>query len=97
MVYSLRKKSCQKDWPTFPESFNGIQVNCCKLTRCDNFGISPEDSTQRASSRKNSNANSQQRQVAKHQPLYRSSGTAKFEASIVCKAYEKKKKAGECN
>lgn len=90
----MRKKSCQKDWPTFPESFNGIQVNCCKFTRCDNFGISPEDSTQRASSGQNSNANPQHRQVAKHHPLYKTSGSAKFEASIVCKACEKKKKAG---
>ena len=91
----MRKKSCQKDWPTFPESFNRIQVNCCKFTRCDNFGISPEDSTQRASSGQNSNANPQHRQVAKHHPLYKTSGSAKFEASIVCKTCEKKKKAGD--
>ena len=42
MVFFLRKKSCQKTWTQFPSSFEGIQVNCCKFTTCEAFGVEPE-------------------------------------------------------
>lgn len=91
----MRKKSCQKDWPSFPESFNGLQVNCCKFTRCENFGITPEDGTQRALSGKNLNAESSPRQATKHHPLYGTTGTGKNEAALVCKACKEKFESGE--
>lgn len=91
----MRKKSCQKDWPTFPEPYNGLQLNCCKFTRCENFGISPEDSAQRVPLEQDSNSNLIASQVTKQHPLYRTSGTAKFEASLVCKTCEKNKKLGQ--
>ena len=50
---------------------------------------------QRASYVPNSISNLQERQVTKQHPLYRTSGTAKFEASLICKACEKRKMAGE--
>jgi len=94
----LRKKSCQKDWPTFPEAYKGLQVNCCKFTRCENFGISPEDAlqgTQRVPFSENSTLKNTERQVSKHHPLYGTSGNGKYEAALVCKTCKNKKADGE--
>ncbi len=35
----MSKLSCQKDKIRIPEEFEGIQVNCCKNPKCDNFGV----------------------------------------------------------
>jgi len=94
----LRKKSCQKDWPTFPKAYKGLQVNCCKFTRCENFGISPESAlqgTQRVPSDENSTPKIPERQVSKHHPLYGTSGNGKYEAALICKACKTKKADGE--
>ena len=94
----MRKKSCQKDWPTFPEAYKGLQVNCCKFTRCENFGISPEDAlqgTQRVPFSENSTLKNTERQVSKHHPLYGTSGNGKYEAALVCKTCKTKKADGE--
>lgn len=90
----MRKKSCQKDWPQFPEACDGIQVNCCKFITCGNFGVDPEEGMVRHLL-KNSNNKTSKRQPPKHHPLYTTSGTGKNEASVVCKSCKKAKKAGE--
>lgn len=90
----MRKKSCQKDWPQFPEGYDGVQVNCCKFITCDNFGIDPEEGMVRHLL-KNSNNKTSKRQPPKHHLLYTTSGTGKNEASVVCKSCKKAKKAGE--
>jgi len=90
----LRKKSCQKTWPQFPEPVQNIQVNCCKFTTCESFGITPES----ALSTKeyiNTNINSGQDQPSKHHPLYSTSGTGRGEAALVCKSCTSRKEAGE--
>ena len=90
----LRKKSSQKDWPTFPESYKGLQVNCCKFTKCENFGIPPEASMQRASKDFDSNDKITQRQANKHHPLYTTSGQGKYLTGLECKACNLKIEAG---
>lgn len=91
----MRKKSSQKDWPSFPEPYKGLQVNCCKFTKCENFGIAPEYAIHRALSDENFNDNTQERQVTKHHPLYGTSGSGKNEAALVCNACKNRIANGE--
>ncbi|MCP4985653.1 MAG: hypothetical protein GY928_06155 [Colwellia sp.] len=72
----MSKKSCQGNHPRIPLEYKGIQVNCCKFTRCENFGLTPEKA-QETELFKEYNKNKRNRQVRDKDPFYKISGKKK--------------------
>lgn len=84
----MSKKSCQKKHPRIPREFKGIQVNCCKFTRCANFGLTPEKAEQ-TDLHKEYNKKNLNRQVREKDPFYKISGKRNKISSIKCLNCEK--------
>lgn len=80
----MSKKSCQEKPPRIPLAYKGIQVNCCKFTRCENFGLTPEDIEEKILFN-NHNKKESGRQPVKPTDFYTISGTGYKSASINCK------------
>ncbi|MDO6446345.1 hypothetical protein Q4493_11230 [Colwellia sp. 1_MG-2023] len=78
----MSKKSCQNKPPRIPAEFEGIQVNCCKFTRCGNFGLTPEKARQ-TELFKEYNKEKINRQVREADPYYVIVGN-----TIKCKSCE---------
>lgn len=92
----MRKKSCQKNWPQFPESHQGLQINFCKSPSCQAFGLAPESKVIVENNESQQvNDDHIQDQAKKTHPVYKTSGTGKNEASIVCKLCSARKANGE--
>jgi transposase-like protein len=83
----MSKKSCQQNHPRIPAEYNGIQVNCCKSTRCENFGLTPEKA-QETELFKEYNKNKLDRQVRDKDPFYKISGKKDKISSIKCLSCE---------
>lgn len=75
----MSKISCQKDKIRIPEEFEGIQVNCCKNPKCDNFGVPTTFNIK-------DNKYSDKDQVKSRDPNYVITGLAKDIPGIRCKA-----------
>ncbi len=78
----MSKKSCQKKPPRIPAEFRGIQVNCCKFTRCENFGLTPEKARETELFQEY-NKDKLNRQVRESDPYYAITGN-----TIKCKSCE---------
>ena len=83
----MSKKSCQDKPPRIPKEFKGIQVNCCKFTRCENFGLTPEQ-IQNTDLYKEYNKNKINRQVRISDPFYLITGGSNGISSIKCRSCE---------
>lgn len=87
----MSEKSCQAKPPRIPAEFKGIQVNCCKFTRCENFGLTPEKAHQ-TDLYKEYNKEKIKRQVREVDPFYTSTGnTIKCRQCEVLNSLSKKK------
>ncbi|MBQ4850755.1 hypothetical protein [Pseudoalteromonas sp. MMG012] len=78
----MSKKSCQQKPPRIPAKFKGIQVNCCKFTRCENFGLTPGKARETELFQEY-NKNKINRQVRESDPYYAITGN-----TIKCKSCE---------
>jgi transposase-like protein len=83
----MSKKSCQGNHPRIPLEYKGIQVNCCKFTRCENFGLTPEKA-QETELFKEYNKNKLNRQVRDKDPFYKITGKRNKISSIKCLSCE---------
>jgi transposase-like protein len=83
----MSKKYCQDNSPRIPKEFKGIQVNCCKFTRCENFGLTPEQA-QETELFKEYNKNKLNRQVRISDPYYLIVGGSNGISSIKCRSCE---------
>lgn len=83
----MSKKSSQENYPRIPEAFKGIQVNCCKFTGCENFGLTPEKAKE-TDLYKECNKNSVSRQVREVDPFYKIVGASNKLSSIMCRGCE---------
>ncbi|TMO61011.1 hypothetical protein CWC18_12365 [Pseudoalteromonas aurantia] len=75
----MSKKSCQPRPSRIPAEHKGIQVNCCKFTRCSSFGLTPEKARQ-TDLYQEYNKDKLNRQVRESDPYYMLTGT-----SILCR------------
>lgn len=92
----MRKKSCQKDWPQFPEPHQDLQINFCKSPTCPAFGLAPELSVIVENNEiQQVTGGLKEGQVRKAHVVYKTSGTGKGEASLVCKLCSARKADGE--
>lgn len=73
----------------FPFSYKGINVNCCKFTTCENFGIPAGEVVIAENNEFHINQN-HHNPFPKRDPLYAISGTDKFTAALKCKACERR-------
>lgn len=89
----MRKKSCQRDWPQFPEPHQDLQINFCKTPTCPAFGLVPEVTV----SVENNEIQHVSDDIAprKTHPVYKTSGTGKDESALVCKLCSTRKDEGE--
>ena len=89
----MRTKSFPGKYSRFPASFEGIDVNCCKFTTCESFGI-PANSNRYSKDEIYTDTNSltNNTQKTKRDPLYAIVGSGKQEAMIKCKACEQRNK-----
>jgi len=76
--------SFQGKHPRIPDEFKGIQVNCCKFTRCKNFGLTPEKAKE-TELFKERNKNNLNRQVREKDPFYLITGGSDKISSIKCR------------
>lgn len=80
----MGKKSFQEKSKWIPLAFGGVQVNCCKFTKCRSFGVTPED-IHKLVDLNNHNQNTEDRQPVKPSDFYTISGTGNKSSSILCK------------
>ncbi|NQY37323.1 MAG: hypothetical protein HRT37_20660 [Alteromonadaceae bacterium] len=83
----MSKIYCQDKPPRIPKEFKGIQVNCCKFTRCENFGLTPEQA-QETELYKEYNKNKVNRQVRESNPYYLITGGLNGVSSLKCRSCE---------
>lgn len=92
----MSKKSCQKDWPQFPEPHQDLQINFCKSATCPAFGLAPELNVVVENNEIQQVTDElAQVQARNTHVVYKTSGTRKNEASIVCKLCSARKANGE--
>lgn len=91
----MSKKSCQDSPSRIPEEVDGVQVNGCKNPTCPNFlGLSKTVPFQ-AKLFKKYNTDLEIGQHWQRNPHFRISGLGKDESTLICKACEARKAAGE--
>lgn len=90
----MGKKSSEKTWLRFPESFKGVQVNFCKFPTCPNFGAETEEVSDSILC-KNTHIKLSERQVANLDTKYSISGSELGKGMLSCKACKSRKLNGE--